>query len=140
MEANNFLTWLAVVLAIAGFALISMLWAYVGAGSVRVRFTEPVDPSLPSTEQGEAVVTLFQQGVTAFQSRNYQQAADYFTQVIQQNSQLAAAHHNRALALANLRQDNAAAQGLARAGELYLEQSNGEAIALLKHHLDLLKA
>jgi tetratricopeptide (TPR) repeat protein len=116
-----------------------MLWAYRGSGSRAVIFPVPV--ALPESSQpaSAAVEQPFQAGVKAFQAGDYRRSLACFQQVTQVDPASPEARHNLGLALANLRQDNEAVASLVRAGELYAQQEKGEAIALLKQHLELLQ-
>jgi hypothetical protein len=53
---------------------------------------------------------------------------------------MAVAYHNRGLAFANLRQDDESVANLLQAAELYLQEGNQPAIAIVKKNLELLKA
>jgi tetratricopeptide (TPR) repeat protein len=135
----NFLTWFMAIALVATIGLGAMIWAYKGAGSVAVLFKEPLNPSPIPTDAGNGVAELFQQGIEAYQSGVYRRAVDHFSVVIQKDDTFAEAYHNRGLALANLRQDAEAVRNLMKAGDLYLEQGNQDAIVLLKQHLEVMK-
>ncbi|WP_426561435.1 tetratricopeptide repeat protein [Dapis sp. BLCC M172] len=137
MEIANFLTWLIFFGLITSIGIGAMIYAYRGQGSISVLFTEPISKSelIPP----EAAVN-FQQGCEAFQLGNYQQAINNFTEAIQNNSNIAEAYHNRGLAFANLRQDDESVANLLQAGQLYLQEGNQEAIAIVKKNLESLKA
>ncbi len=137
MEIENFLTWLIFFGLITSIGIGAMIYAYRGQGSISVLFTEPI--SISSLIPPEPAVN-FQQGCEAFQVGNYQQAINKFTEAIQTNSNMAVAYHNRGLAFANLRQDDESVANLLQAGELYLQEGNQEAIAMVKKNLELLKA
>lgn len=124
---------------VATIGLGAMIWAYKGAGSVAVLFKEPLNPSPIPTDAGGEVAELFQQGIEAYQSGAYRRAVDHFSAAIQKDDTFAEAYHNRGLALANLRQDAEAVRNLMKAGDLYLEQGNQDAIVLLKQHLEVMK-
>ena len=119
----------------ASVGISAMIYAYRGQGTISVLFTQPISISL----EAEAAVN-FQQGCEAFQVGNYQQAIKKFTEVIQNNSNIAQAYHNRGLAFANLRQDDESVANLLQAAELYLQEGNQPAIAIVKKNLELLKA
>ena len=112
-----------------------MIYAYRGQGTISVLFTQPILIS----SQTEATVML-KQGCEAFLAGNYQQAINKFTETIQSNSNMAVAYHNRGLAFANLRQDDESVANLLQAAELYLQEGNQPAIAIVKKNLELLKA
>lgn len=140
METAHFLTWLIVFAFLSGIGLGVMIWAYVGSGSTSVLFRDPVMlPPVDGTPVETEAIALLQQGVVAFQAGKYRQSVDHFTQAIQLDPTLATAHHNLGLALANLKQDREAVSQWIRASELYAQQDQGEAIALVKQHLEFLK-
>jgi len=134
METVNFFTWIGVITAISLLAGWVMLWAYRGSGSVAILFPEPIG-MVPISEGRAASTDQFQQGMMAYQKGKYRQSVEYLGNAIAADPTLAEAYHNRGLAFANLRQDNDAVDQLMKAGELYLQQGNQEAIALLKQHL-----
>lgn len=141
MELTNFIALSAIVVASLGIGLGTMAWAYVGKGSISVLFQEPILnlPEFPATDVGSKASVYFQQGIEAYQSGNYRKAKYKFSSALQLISTLAAAYHNRALAVANLRSDDEAVADLIRASELYQQQGNGSAIALVKQNLEALK-
>lgn len=132
MEITNFLTWFICLGLMASVGIGTMIYAYRGQGTISVLFTQPISIS------SEAAID-FQQGCEAFQVGNYQQAIKKFTEVIQNNSNIAQAYHNRGLAFANLRQDDESVANLLQAAELYLQEGNQTAIAIVKKNLELLK-
>lgn len=135
MEITNFLTWFVCIGLIASIGIGTMIYAYRGQGTISVLFTQPISIS----SETEAAIN-FKQGCEAFQAGNYQQAINKFTEVIQNNSNIAQAYHNRGLAFANLRQDDESVANLLQAAELYLQEGNQKAIAIVKKNLELLKA
>ena len=135
MEITNFLTWFVCIGLMASVGISAMIYAYRGQGTISVLFTQPILIS----SQTEATVML-KQGCEAFQAGNYQQAINKFTETIQSNSNMAVAYHNRGLAFANLRQDDESVANLLQAAELYLQEGNQQAIAIVKKNLELLKA
>lgn len=140
MELTHFLTWLIALSVILTIGLGSMIWAYVGSGSVTLLFDQPV-PLPTATPAIETEATQwFQQGYTAFQARQYQTAATCFQRSIQADRSLAEAHHNLGLALANWRRDREAVNALVEASQLYAQNGNRQAIDHLKHQLETLKA
>lgn len=137
MEFTHFLTWLIVLAVVLVGGLAAMTWAYVGAGSVAVLFEAAVPiADLPLEEAMQA----FQQGYIAFQQRHYAEAADWFQQSLQQDRSIAETHHNLGLVLTNLRRDREAVNQLVEASQLYAVSGNAEALELLKHQLEALKA
>jgi tetratricopeptide (TPR) repeat protein len=141
MELTNFIAWSVIVVAALGIGLGTMAWAYVGKGSISVLFKEPILnlPEFPATEAGNKASVYFQQGIEAYQLGNYRKAKDKFSSALQLISTLAEAYHNRGLAVANLRSDDEAVADLIRSSELYQQQGNGNAIALVKQNLEALK-
>ena len=140
MEVANFLAWFVVIVAIVGFGLGSMFWAYVGPGSKAILFDTPVEIPSSLPPANEQLANSFKEGYDAFQARKYSQAVDKFSQAIQIAPTFAQAYHNRGLAQANLRQDNKAVADLLRGADLYAQQGNQEGINALKHNLEALKA
>ena len=140
METAHFLTWFIVFALLSGVGLGAMIWAYTGSGSTSVLFRDPVKlPLADDSNVKTEAIAPFQQGVVSFQAGKYRQSVDQFTQAIQLDPTLATAHHNLGLALANLKQDREAVSQWIRASELYAQQDQGEAIALIKQHLESLK-
>lgn len=141
METTNFLTWFGVIGLVAGFSLGVMVWAYVGTGSISVLFETPLPlpPGLDPTGQDSAITERFQQGVEAFQSRKYRQAKQCFTQVVEQQD-WAEAYHNLGLVCANLYEDFEALTYLRQAGFSYAQREDEGGIALIKDHLEAIKA
>ncbi|MBE9181253.1 hypothetical protein IQ268_22075 [Oculatella sp. LEGE 06141] len=140
METAHFLTWFAFIAAIAGGGIAAMVWAYQGSGSVSVLFDQPVTTLSERADIPPALTNQFQAGVATYQAGHYRTASDQFAEVIQQMPTLAEAHHNRGLAIANLRQDREAVANLVAAAELYLQQDNQTAFQQVKQHLEVLKA
>ncbi|CBN56173.1 MULTISPECIES: tetratricopeptide repeat protein [Kamptonema] len=141
MEQINLITLCIVIAAVLGIGLGAMTWAYLGKGSISVLFQEPISslPQLPATDAGSKAGVYFQQGIDAYKLGNYRQAAEQFNQAIELVSTLAEAYHNRGLAFANLRSDDDAVTNLLKASELYQEQNQGEAIAIIKQNFEALK-
>ncbi|MBE9185660.1 hypothetical protein IQ270_13375 [Microcoleus sp. LEGE 07076] len=141
MELTNFIALSVIVALVLGVGLGTMTWAYFGKGSISVLFKEAVfnSPQFPATDGGSKASVYFQQGIQAYQSGNFRQAKDKFTNALQQVSTLAEAYHNRGLVLANLRSDDEAVADLIRASELYQQQGNGSAIDTIKQNLAALK-
>jgi len=137
LETNNLLAWLAVILAVGGFALVVMLWAYVGSGSRQVVFPAPLDWPEPRPEGNGW--TNFDAGVTAFQRGDFRGAIAPLTAAIQADPTRPEFFHTLGMAQANLRQDNEAVRQLVRAGELYLEGGNSAGYERIKGDLELLK-
>ncbi|ERT05007.1 TPR repeat family protein [Lyngbya aestuarii BL J] len=141
MEIASFLTWLTLVIVVAGVGIGAMIYAYWGAGSLSILFEQaiPLPAILPDSDAGTEAAVQFQQGYNAYQQKNYRKAIDYFSRAIQQVSTLAEAYHNRGLAYANLRQDDDSVVNLLNASELYGQQDKGEQLILLKQHLEAIR-
>ncbi|MGL5059206.1 MAG: hypothetical protein ACRC62_04415 [Microcoleus sp.] len=141
MELTNFIAWCVIAIVALGIGLGTMTWAYVGKGSISVLFPEPIlkMPEFPATDASSKATVDFQQGIEAYQSGNYRKAKDEFSRALRRVETLAEAYHNRGLVLANLRSDNEAVADLIRASELYQQQGNDSAIALIKQNLAALK-
>jgi tetratricopeptide (TPR) repeat protein len=141
MEITNFIALSIIVVTVLGIGLGTMVWAYLGKGSISVLFKEPVlsSPEFPATDAGSKASVYFKQGIEAYQSGNYRQAKDKFSSAIQKVSSLAEAYHNRGLAFANLRSDDEAVANLISASELYQKQGNGLGIDIIKQNLAALK-
>lgn len=150
MNSTSFLIWFGFIAFIAAVGIGAMVQAYVGAGSLAVLFPDPIalSPdsaiSTPDAVAPDAVTpgaaTQFQQGLEAYRLGQYHKAVEQFSRVIQLSDTLAEAHHNRGLAIANLRQDGEAARTLLNAGELYLQQGNLAGFNQVKQDLEILKA
>lgn len=142
VETANFLTWLFLILSMAGAGVGAMLYAYQGAGSVSVLFQSPVSlpGSLPDSIAGTEASVKFQRGYNAFQAGQYRKAVNFFSQAIQQMDILAEAYHNRGLALANLRQDDDSVTNLLKASDLYGQQDKGESLKQLTQDMLAIKA
>lgn len=141
MEIASFLTWLTLVVVVAGVGVGAMIYAYVGAGSLSILFEQaiPLPATLPDSEAGTEAAVQFQHGYNAYQQKNYRKAIDYFGLAIQQVSTFAEAYHNRGLACANLRQDDDSVVNLLSASKLYEQQEKGEQLTLLKQHLEAIR-
>lgn len=140
MELTNFIALSVIVVAALGIGIGTMTWAYFGKGSISVLFKEPIlnSPEFPDTDAGSQAAVYFQAGIEAYQSENYRQAEEKFTNAIEQVA-TAEAYHNRGLIFANLRSDGEAVADLIRASELYQQQGNGSAIDTIKQNLAALK-
>jgi tetratricopeptide (TPR) repeat protein len=136
MEITNF----AILMLVLGIATLlgagSMMWAYQGAGSIAVVFLEvmPVPNGL-----NDEMRSLFQSGVSEYCKGQYRRSANYFGQVLRLAPNLAVAHHNHALALANQREVTKATQAFLRAADLYTQADDRLSADLVKQHLQALK-
>jgi len=137
LETNNLLAWLAVILAVGGFALVVMLWAYVGSGSRQVVFPNPLDIPEPRPESNGW--SNFDAGVDAFRRGDFRGAIAPLTAAIQTDPTRPEFFHTLGMIQANLRQDNEAVRQLFRAGELYLESENPAGYEQIKAALQQLK-
>lgn len=142
MVSQPLILWSFVITAIAAVGIGAMVYAYQGTGSVSVLFAEPVPD--PGTDQPSEITpdaaAAFSLGETAFQAGRYRQAVEQFTAACRLASGFAAAHHNWGLAAANLRRDDDAVRQLAIAGEFYLQSDDLAGAALIRQHLQALKA
>ena len=136
VETGNLLTWVGAIALIGGFGLAAMIWAYTGAGSRAVVFTEPVGTASTLTD---AIAQSFAEGCAAYRKGKFKQAIATFNLALQANTNLAEAHHNLGRLQANLKKDNEAVRSLVRAGELYLEAENGAGYEAIKADLEALK-
>jgi tetratricopeptide (TPR) repeat protein len=134
--AANLLTVIAVLLAVAGFGVGVMTWAYSGSGSIAVLFREvmPIPTNLADRAQSN-----FQQGIASYIRGQYRLSIEAFNQVLQQAPDCIAAQHNLGLALANARQDDRAAKALLKASELYLAADDRASAQLVKQQLEKIR-
>lgn len=137
LETGNLLAWLAVVLAVGGFALVVMLWAYLGSGSRQVVFTNPIE--VPEPRPASDGWQSFDAGCAEFRSGKFRKAIALLTAAIQADSTRPEFFHTLGMTQANLRQDNEAVRSLVRAGELYLEGGNPAGYERIKADLELFK-
>ncbi len=131
---TTFWIWLAVLTAIAGFGLSTMISAYWGRGSVTVVFPEPISPEPVPTLSPEAAAE-FQAGCEQYRSGSYRQAVACFAAALRLDPHFAEAQHNRARAIANLRRITEAISELVKASDLYSQQGDGEMLMQLKQDL-----
>ncbi len=149
VESGNFAILIGAIASTLGIGILVMRWAYQGQGSVVVIFPNPVDFAnrddriSQNAEQDQMTIqkaiACFQTGSTYFKSQNYGAAVEQFRQAVDHDPTFAEAYHNGGLALANLRKDNEAVRSLLKAGDLYAEANDPEAIARLKQQMDLLR-
>lgn len=136
VETGNLLTWVGAIALIGGFGLAVMVWAYAGAGSRQVVFTEPVEAA---PDLADEVAKPFAEGCAAHRQGKFEGAIAAFNRVLQTDATLATAHHNLGRLQANLQKDNEAVRSFVRAGELYLEAGNGAGYEAIKADLAMLK-
>lgn len=141
---TNFWIWLSVIVAVGGFGLVTLLQAYLGRVKQASLFSEPLGLDLPdpvsTDETAQIIQTAFTKGAQAFAKSQFRWAMEQYSLAVQTQPTLAVAYHNRGLAAANLRQIQEAAQDLAKAADLYLDQDNPAAAEKVYEHLLLLKS
>jgi hypothetical protein len=126
--------WLSVVLAILGFGMGVMVWAYRRPLGNSALFPTPVmDLSAPISDEARA---QFEAGCTAFTQGRYPAAIDQFTAVMTAESTCAEAFHNGGLAYANMGTDGMAVQALLKACDLYDQQGTKAGLDLVKQQLE----
>ncbi|HSM82814.1 MAG TPA: hypothetical protein VLS96_14080 [Nodosilinea sp.] len=126
--------WLAVVLAILGFGMGVMVWAYRRPLGNSALFAAPVVEL--STPLGDGVRQQFEAGCAAFALGRYPAAIDQFTAVMVAEPTCAEAFHNGGLAYANMGTDGLAVQALLKASDLYDQQSTKAGLDLVKQQLE----
>ncbi|MBW4482355.1 MAG: hypothetical protein KME14_07420 [Tildeniella torsiva UHER 1998/13D] len=126
--------WLSVVLAVLGFGMGVMVWAYRRPLGNSALFPTPVmELSMPISEGARA---QFEAGCAAFAKGRYPAAIDQFTAVMVAEPSCAEAFHNGGLAYANMGTDGQAVQALLKASELYDRQSTKPRLDLVKQQLE----
>lgn len=126
--------WLSVVLAVLGFGMGVMVWAYRRPLGNSALFPTPVmELSMPI---GDDTRTQFEAGCAAFAQGRYPAAIDQFTAVMVAEPNCAEAFHNGGLAYANMGTDGQAVQALLKASELYDRQSTKPRLDLVKQQLE----
>ena len=142
METPNFIpnlvVWAAVVLGIGGFAIGSMVNAYLQPIPAIPFKDEVVDePSMPLTG---ADLEAFVGAVGTYLSGDYRGAIEQFTQVIEAEKGCAEAWHNVGLAYANVGDNNKAVRSLLKASDAYDKQGTKEGLDRIKENMERLKA
>ncbi|WP_052050727.1 hypothetical protein [Leptolyngbya sp. KIOST-1] len=126
--------WLSVVLAILGFGMGVMVWAYRRPLGNSALFPSPVvELSMPI---GDAARSQFESGCTDFAQGRYPAAIDQFTAVMVAEPDCAEAFHNSGLAYANLGTDGLAVQALLKASDLYDRQGTKAGLDRVKQQLE----
>lgn len=126
--------WLAVVVAILGFGMGSMVWAYRRPLGNSALFPAPVtDLSVPI---GDGARIQFEAGCADFAQGHYLDAIDEFGAVMAAEPGCAEAFHNGGLAYANMGTDGPAVQALLKASELYDQQGTKAGLNLVKQQLE----
>ncbi|MBD1918032.1 MULTISPECIES: hypothetical protein [Cyanophyceae] len=126
--------WLSVVLAVLGFGMGVMVWAYRRPLGNSALFPAPVMEL--STPIGDDARSQFEAGCAAFAQGRYPAAIDQFTAVMVAEPDCAEAFHNGGLAHANMGTDGQAVQALLKASELYDRQSTKPRLDLVKQQLE----
>ncbi|MBE9159030.1 hypothetical protein IQ265_19635 [Nodosilinea sp. LEGE 06152] len=126
--------WLSVVLAVLGFGMGVMVWAYRRPLGNSALFPAPVVEL--STPTSDAARTQFEAGCTAFAQGHYPAAIDQFRAVMVAEPDCAEAFHNAGLAYANMGTDGPAVQALLKASELYDQQGTKAGLDLVKQQLE----
>jgi tetratricopeptide (TPR) repeat protein len=126
--------WLSVVLAILGFGMGVMVWAYRRPLGNSAIFPAPV--SNLSMPVGDAARAQFEAGCAAFAQGRYPAAIDQFTAVMTAAPSCAEAFHNGGLAYANMGTDGTAVQALLKACDLYDQQGTKPGLDLVKQQLE----
>ncbi|MGF1518655.1 MAG: hypothetical protein ACFCVB_12735 [Nodosilinea sp.] len=126
--------WLSVVLAILGFGMGVMVWAYRRPlGNSALFPAAVVDLSMPVSDEARA---QFEAGCAAFAQGRYPAAIDQFTAVMTAEPSCAEAFHNGGLAYANMGTDGTAVQALLKASDLYDQQGTKPGLDLVKQQLE----
>jgi tetratricopeptide (TPR) repeat protein len=126
--------WLSVVLAILGFGMGVMVWAYRRPLGNSALFPAPVGAL--STPLGDDARTQFEAGIVAFAQGRYPAAIDAFSAVMTAEPNCAEAFHNGGLAYANMGTDGLAVRALLKASELYDRQGTKPGLDLVKQQLE----
>jgi len=134
---SDFLIWITVITLMLGIGVGAIAGAQISPIGQSAVFTILI--SIPSLVLDEAASDSFRQGCEAYRSKQYRQAIDHFSQVIQLEPNCAEAYHNRGLTLANLGNDGAAAQDLVSAEHFYDQQGQIHGIQVIKENLNQLK-
>jgi hypothetical protein len=130
--------WLSVVLAILGFGMGVMVWAYRRPLGNSPLFSTPVvDLSIPLSDDGRV---LFEAGCTAFAQGQYPAAIDQFIALMTAEPDCAEAFHNGGLAYANMGTDGLAVQALLKACDRYDRQGTKPGLDLVKQQLEQIAA
>ena len=126
--------WLSVVLAILGFGMGIMVWAYRRPlGNSALFPAAVVALSVPVSDEARA---QFEAGCAAFAQGRYPAAIDQFTAVMAAEPSCAEAFHNGGLAYANMGTDGTAVQALLKASDLYDQQGTKPGLDLVKQQLE----
>ena len=142
METPNFIpnlvVWAAVVLGIGGFAIGSMVNAYLQPIPAIPFKDEVVDE--PSMPLAGVDLETFVGAVGTYRAGDYRGAIEQFTQVIEAEKGCAEAWHNVGLAYANVGDNNKAVRSLLKASDAYDKQGTKEGLDRIRENLERLKA
>lgn len=133
----DFFVWAFVVLGIGGFAVGSMVNAYVKPIPAVPFKDEVVDE--PSIPLANAERQTFVGAVGTYRAGDYRGAIEQFTKVIEVEKNCAEAWHNVGLAYANVGDSNKAVRSLLKASEAYDQQLTKEGLDRVKQNLETLK-
>lgn len=134
----NLIVWAAVVLGIGGFAIGSMVNAYLQPIAA-VPFEDEVvdDLSMPLSV---AARETFVGAVGTYKAGDYRRAIEQFADVLETEKDCAEAWHNAGLAYANVGDNNKAVRSLLKASAAYDKQGTKEGLDRIKKNLERLKA
>ena len=137
METTNFLLWAIIVLGGGGFAVFSMVNAFLKPVE-EVPFPDSVieQPSIPLSE---TALQGFVGAAGTYKAGDYRGAVEQFTQVLEQEPNCAEAFHNLGRAYANIGDNNKAVRSFLKASDAYDQQGTKAGIDSLKHDMERLK-
>ncbi|MGC1309764.1 MAG: hypothetical protein WA885_21275 [Phormidesmis sp.] len=138
MENLNFIIWATVVFGIAGFAVTSMVNAFVRP-ITQIPFAKTVveQPSIPLST---AAMTAFASAVGTYKAGDFRGAIEQMTVVVEQEPNCAEAWHNIGLAYANVGDNNKGVRSLLKASDAYDKQGTKAGLDRIKQDLETLKA
>ena len=138
METTNFLLWAAIVIGGGGFAVFSMVNAFLKPVKQTPFPNRVIDqPSIPLSE---AASTAFVAATGTYRAGDYRGAVEQFTQVLEKEPNCAEAFHNLGRAYANIGDNNKAVRSFLKAGDAYDQQGTKAGIDSLKQDMETLKA
>ena len=133
----NLIVWAVVVLGIGGFAIGSMINAYLKPVPA-IPFANELVESL-SMPLSNAAQEKFVGAVGTYRAGDYRKAIEQFTQVIEEEKGCAEAWHNVGLAYANIGDNNKAVRSLLKASDAYDKQGTKAGLDRIKQNLETLK-
>lgn len=138
MENSSALFAIALITALTGFAISTMVKAYKKPID-QIPFPDAAidQPSLPLSQE---CLALFVSGVGTFKSGDYRKAKDQFAAVLEKEPQCAEAFHNMGLTYANIGDNDKALRSFLKASDAYDQQNTKAGIDLIKQHLNQLRA